>query len=69
MARITEVSPAEEASVVDYICKEIDNAQARITSEASWERLSQFFYEALLGRHTLSAADGPRLGGCRTPEC
>jgi hypothetical protein len=56
MARITEVSPAAEAAVVDIICTEIDNAQSRITSEASWDRLAQFFYEALLGRHTLSAA-------------
>ena len=56
MARITEVSPADEAAVVDIICTEIDNAQSRITSEASWDRLAQFFYEALLGRHTLSAA-------------
>jgi hypothetical protein len=56
MKRITEVSPADEAKVVDFICTEIDNARERLTSEASWDRLAQFFYEALLGRHTLSAA-------------
>lgn len=57
MARVTEVSPADEAKVVDILCIEIDNARERITSEASWNVLSQFFYEALLGRHTLSAAE------------
>jgi hypothetical protein len=56
MRRITEVSPSDESKVVDFICTEIDNARARITSEASWDRLAQFFYEALLGQHTLSAA-------------
>jgi hypothetical protein len=54
--RVTEVAPADEAKVVDLICIEIDNARERITSEASWDRLAQFFYEALLGHQTLPAA-------------
>ena len=45
--RITEVSAADEAKVVDLICHEIDNARDRITSEASWARLEQFFFEKL----------------------
>jgi hypothetical protein len=56
MKRITDVSPADEAKVVDLVCTEIDAAREQITSEASWASLAQFFYEALLGRHTLTAA-------------
>jgi len=56
MGRITEVAPSDAAKVVDIVCTAIDTARQRITSEASWDRLAQFFYEALLGRHTLSAA-------------
>jgi hypothetical protein len=48
MARITEVQPAYEAAVVDLIGIEIDNARERITSEASWERLEEFFYQQLV---------------------
>jgi hypothetical protein len=55
-ARITEVAPADRAKVVNLVCLEIDRARERITSEASWDRLAQFFYEAMLGRHTLAAA-------------
>ena len=45
--RIT-VSSANEAKVVDPICIEIDKARDRVTGEASWERLTQFFYEQLV---------------------
>jgi len=45
--RIT-VSSANEAKVVDLICIEIDKARDRVTGEASWERLTQFFYEQLV---------------------
>jgi hypothetical protein len=51
-----EVAPAAEARVIDLVCQEIDKARESVTTEASWERLEQHFYEALLGRHTLSAA-------------
>jgi hypothetical protein len=56
MARLTKVAPADEARVVDLICTEINTTRDRITGEASWDRLAQFLYETLLGRHTLSSA-------------
>jgi len=56
MTRRTEVAPADEAKVVSIICTEIDKARERITAEASWQRLGQYFYEALLQRRTLPAA-------------
>ena len=56
MIRTTEIAPSDAAQVVDVICTEIDNACERLTSEASWDVLAEFFYEALLGRHTLAAA-------------
>jgi hypothetical protein len=45
--RITEVSSADEAKVVDLICEQWDKHAERITSEASWSRLTQFFYDEL----------------------
>jgi hypothetical protein len=54
--KTTEVSPANEAAIVDLICEAIDVLRDHITTEASWRRLEQHFYEALLGRRTLSAA-------------
>jgi hypothetical protein len=56
MPRRTDISPADKAKIVDLICAEIDNARKRITTEASWARLEEFFYQALLGRNTLDAA-------------
>jgi hypothetical protein len=56
MVRIAEVLPADEARTVGIICELIDIARDHITTERSWAVLEQFFYEALLGRHTLSAA-------------
>jgi hypothetical protein len=53
--RITD-APSNADKIIDVICIEIDNARERITSEASWDALAQFFYEALLGRRTLAAA-------------
>jgi hypothetical protein len=55
MARITEVSPGDRDRIVALLCAEIDNARERITSEAAWRTLEQFFYEALCDQHTLSA--------------
>ena len=52
MGRITEVAPADEAKIVDLLCREIDNARERITSEASWARLEQFFFEKLVQEKT-----------------
>jgi hypothetical protein len=48
MKRITEVSPADEAKFIDLACTMIDIARDRMTTEASWERLAQFFYEQLI---------------------
>ena len=56
MARVTEVFPADAERVISIVCAEIDAARDRITSEASWARLAQIFYEALIGRNTLDAA-------------
>jgi len=56
MARKTEVALADTARVVHILCTEIDNARERITTEASWQWLEKYFYEALAGRRTLSAA-------------
>jgi len=56
MKRRTEILPADEAQIVDAICAEIDKVRDRMTTEASWRVLEQHFYEALLGRRTLSAA-------------
>ena len=54
--RITKIAPSDEAKVVAILCTEIDRARERVTCEASWQHLEQYFYEALLGRRTLSAA-------------
>jgi hypothetical protein len=54
--RVTQVAPADAARVIGLVCQEIDNARDLITSEASWDLLEQYFYEALLGQHTLDAA-------------
>ena len=48
MGRITEVAPTDEAKVIDLICDEIDNAREHITTEASWEKLEEFFYQQLV---------------------
>ncbi len=54
MARITEVSPADEARVIEIVCMEIDAVRETITSEASWKRLESYFYEQMLqGSQTL----------------
>jgi hypothetical protein len=45
--RITEVSAADSARVVDLVCMEIDNARERVTTEASWETLEEFFHKQL----------------------
>jgi hypothetical protein len=50
------MSAADEAKVVDIVCSYLDKVWEMITSEASWQRLEDFFYEAMLGRHTLDAA-------------
>jgi hypothetical protein len=56
MRRITAMSAADEAKVVDIVCSDLDKVREMITSEASWQRLQDFFYEAMLGRNTLAAA-------------
>jgi hypothetical protein len=56
MGRITDMSAADKAKVVDIVCSYLDAVREMITSEASWQRLQDFFYEAMLGRHTLDAA-------------
>lgn len=47
MARITEVAPADEAKIVASICEQIDKHAESATSEASWSRFTQFFYDEL----------------------
>jgi hypothetical protein len=56
MRRWTEVSPADTNKVVDLICQEIDKARERITNEASWGRLAQFFYDQLVHEQVLPSA-------------
>jgi hypothetical protein len=56
MGRKTEVSPADAARVVDIVCTEIDNAREKITSEASWARLEEYFYQGMREGETLSTA-------------
>jgi hypothetical protein len=51
MKRITEVAAADEARIVELIGIEIDNARERITTEASWGRLEEFFYRQLVIEH------------------
>lgn len=51
--RITEVSPVDAARLVDLLCQEYDNACDKLTTEASWERLSRFFLDKL--RHSTSS--------------
>jgi hypothetical protein len=55
MARVTDVPAGYTDKIVSLLCAEIDKARERITSEAAWKTLEQFFYEALCDRHTLSA--------------
>jgi hypothetical protein len=56
MARRTEVSPEDAAKVLNIVCAEIDRAREAITSEASWQRMEQFFYQEMLDGETLSTA-------------
>ena len=51
--RITEVSAADGAMVVDLVCMEIDNARERVTTEASWEALEEFFHKQLVHERVL----------------
>jgi hypothetical protein len=54
MGRVTEVSPADEAKIVELVCVAIDAAREQMTTEASWERLERYFYEQMLtGSETL----------------
>jgi hypothetical protein len=46
--RTTEISTADADRAVDLICAMIDEAREAFSSEASWERLAQFFYEQLM---------------------
>jgi hypothetical protein len=41
--RITEVSPADKARMVDLLSQEYDNVCDRLTTPAAWERLRQYF--------------------------
>jgi hypothetical protein len=50
------VLPADEARVINIICAEIDAAREKITSEASWQRLEEFFYQQLVNEQVLSSA-------------
>jgi hypothetical protein len=52
MRRTETIDP----EIIGIVCDAIDRARAHITSEASWARLEEFFYQALTGRQTLSAA-------------
>jgi hypothetical protein len=64
MLRITEVTPADEAKIVDNICAMIDTAREHVTAEASWHRLEEFFFEQLARGTDLSASivDWARAG-------
>jgi hypothetical protein len=50
-----EISTATENQIVDLICAAIDEAREKITTEAGWARLQQYFEEALAGQNSLSA--------------
>jgi hypothetical protein len=54
--KTTEVAPADAATVIDLICAEIDKVAEFFTTEASWRRLEQFFYEQLVRETALSVA-------------
>lgn len=58
MARRTEINPAAAKEIVELVCAEIDWARARgrVTSEASWAALEQFFYEALRDQSSIPTA-------------
>jgi hypothetical protein len=51
--RITEVSPADTAKMIELLCQEHDHACKMLTTEAAWERLSRFFLDKL--RHSTSS--------------
>jgi hypothetical protein len=53
--RITEVAPADEAKVVAIIRAEFARAREKITGEASWQRLEEFFYQQLVHDQVLPA--------------
>jgi hypothetical protein len=48
MGRITDVAPADEAKIVDMVCTMLDIARDRMTTDASWQVLEDFFYEQLV---------------------
>jgi hypothetical protein len=56
MKRITDVSAMDESKIVDAICTMIDTASERITTEASWQRLEQFFFDQLVRETVLPSA-------------
>jgi hypothetical protein len=48
MSRVTEIPPADRDRIDELVCAMIDAAREHITSDASWRRLEQFFYEKLV---------------------
>ena len=42
---------ADTKKVIDLICRMINDAREHVTSEASWERLTEFFYGQLVCEH------------------
>jgi hypothetical protein len=55
MVRLTEVTPADEARIVDIICGQIDIVQERLTSDAGRQALERGLYD-LLHRGALPVA-------------
>ena len=53
--------------MVDLVCREIDNAADRITSEAGWDRLTQFFIDKLATRNSLWALQIEQWAGAGHP--
>jgi hypothetical protein len=45
--RLTEVSPADAAKLVELISQQYDTACETFTTEAGWQRLSRFFLDKL----------------------
>jgi hypothetical protein len=54
--RRTDIDHEDAEKVIAIVCREIDQARELITAEASWARLEQFFYEALLHQRSIPTA-------------
>jgi hypothetical protein len=48
------IAPADEAKLLDLLAEQYDRVRDRLTTEAGWERLQQFFYDHLVRQSALT---------------